>query len=382
MSLLVTATETRYEVEDQLTGVLAETRVTHRILTTQIAEFRALQSTIKRVPLSGVTSTDGSLGWNENTLYKSNEPFRHRESTTSLVAGCSLLITIAPRLLWLSDEDVVTNGHTVSDRDTWAELIVMAAEIERTDTQVRNLKKECNRLSKILRADDIRHLHGYYVKVINSRRTMVGWIDKGRGKSTIYVTPDPLAECFLDDTTAADLARMAWSATIQGRAILHGEDKMSWTDSTSITVILPPDMARIRRGEVADFLNIAMMTKADAEKQAEAAKTWQDEHQALVRRRDEVNQVSRQFEDYDPTRVETIINTSVKVWMAEAIRLFGDSITEATRHKMLTEVGGPLTVAEEKELAEAPAGPADLGQAWRAAMAEKFAKPLAESLAM
>lgn len=363
-------TTSRREAEDKLTGALAQHRVLHSILVQQTQEFLKVWTGVKKVALGDVAEVS-DVDWGTRRFVTQRNEDLASYRTDHVVRVCRNLVSLSSHLTWKVDEDLA-EGATVDDRGTWAEMTILAKDVVRMANECQETKDSIKYLRKEMAAVDTRYLHGYYVKVENSRRTIFGWIDKGRGKSTVTITLDPLGMDegrSLNETRPEDLAERAVS---RGVADVGDEKKTSWTDSTSVTVILPPTDASDRRAEVVAACEIVRVTSMEANKKASEVKEWREANQDLVKRRDAVKKILDTFDDFNPFKTEYISTETMKVWVAEAQRLNGPSINSAAKYTMLGRVGGPLTASEETELFSEPVGSSDVRTEWRRLLVERF----------
>ena len=185
-------------------------------------------------------------------------------------------------------------------------------ELLATYKQYGDARLDTNKVRAALEADNVKDLHGYYVKVRNARRSTFGWINTGRGKSSITVTIDPLAMDRPDDSISIrplpqgdDRATDVIRAVRQDHVNLTKTDKFTWTENTTVQVLLPPALAEGRREEVRRRLDLGRSTWAEAEKATQAVNEWREKHTALVQRRDKVESVYKRFNDFDPVKAES-----------------------------------------------------------------------------
>lgn len=367
------STITRRETEDKLSGALAQARVLHSIIVQQAKDYIETWTTVRGTALSDVAEV-ANLTWGDGRTYKLKNANLGSFRTNDVVKICKTLVRISPSAVWYSNEHLLDNGVDLNARDIWAEMLMMATEIVRISKEHDGAQRDVEILRRDLWANDIRFLRGYYVKVENKRRIMYGWIDKGRGKSVVHITADPLVQTTFgfSDLRPEDVAGKVITAASNGITDLGKEDKMSWTPQTSVEVLLPPEDAKMRREAVASALSIGRTTYLEAIKVSRAVRDWRSAHEALVRRRDQVKGIDDQFADFDPFKAEHIISNTMKVWVTEANRAYGKEINEIVRTKMLADIGGPLTVSEEDILSTEPDGSYDTQVAWQSMIAEQI----------
>ena len=351
--------EERTEAEVRLTGARALTRVLRKAAVGDLTEVLARWTTVTNVGIKEVAGLDGDVSWTARTFYDKRHP---RPGALAQMYGvCVTLTELAPHLRWRTDEDLADLGTaTITDRDVWAEVVFRATDAVASVKQYEEARQQVDRLRRDLAANDVRYLHGYYVRVKNSRRVVYGWVDKGRGKSAITVTVDPLdgegLRGGLNETTAATYARLTVRALNQGDWVLSAEAKVSWSDRTRVEVLLPPTDAACYRAEVRRLIQSAQDVRDDARTMTEAVKAWRADHAAVIERQANIKRVVDKFADFDPLSVEHIVNTVLKDWIAEAKRLHPTSITDILRARALDQVGGPLTPAEQDTLDTQPEG--------------------------
>lgn len=267
------------------------------------------------------------------------------------------------------------------DFAVWQEVLAFSHTAKDAMQAYREAAAEYDRLANWANKNRVatQNMHGWYGRVKNTRRSVTGWIVKGRGQ-TVYVLPDPLKDQTVLPVPGTTSHRRI-KPTMVGRGIFNarvpwgrvtethvGNDAMLEKfnrDNAGITLYLPPIEASERRSAILALLRSMNECLPEAEKAHADYVEWEKVSGAAISRQRKIEDATKDVMSWSPDPGQFTAYSMSDKFRKAVLKTLDQETLQAVIQAMLDDridlLGGPLTEDEKKALAvKPPNGASDL----------------------